>query len=318
LRSYCISHRKDVDGLGAAAIVAAATGAHVYLSDYDDLIENLKRVPEGAGRVVVCDLGSDNADLSEFLDTMKKIADRAEVTYIDHHYMAASTRQKLRKAGVKVVHDVKECSSMLAYKTFRSEVPESARLIALCGAVTDYMDDSPMATKMMEVADRQFVLLEASMLSYALSARARDEGFPEMVVAELAKMKNPHEIKGVPTAAVAQLDEVARLGDEVKVHGTKLGRLAYMATSQFSTGNIAKLLIGAFDVPVGVAFKEKQEGWYEVSLRGTSECRVHLGKTVSSVAGSLGGSGGGHWKAAGCRIPASRLQALLSALSKKV
>jgi nanoRNase/pAp phosphatase (c-di-AMP/oligoRNAs hydrolase) len=131
-------------------------------------------------------------------------------------------------------------------------------------------------------------------------------------------MKHPHEIEGVPAAAVEQLKEVVALGEEVKAKGTKLGRLAYMRTSQYSTGNVAKLLIGAFVVPVGVAFKEKQEGWYEVSLRGTSECRVHLGKAVSSMAGRLGGSGGGHRKAAGCRVPASKMDQLLASLSKKV
>jgi single-stranded DNA-specific DHH superfamily exonuclease len=318
MEAYCISHRKDIDGLASGSMAVAATGGRLILSDYDDVVDNLRKVPDDASRVIVSDLGADSADFPDFLKEMERIARRAKVSYIDHHYMSEQAKRKLRRAGVQVVHDVRECASMLTYKTLKDQLPEGARLNALCGAVTDYMDDSPMAKKMMERGDRHFVLLEATLLSLALGNRAEEEGFPEMVVAELARMKLPHRIEGVPEAAVRQLEREAALGEEVKKGGTRLGRLAYMVTSQYSTGNVAKLLIGAFDVPVGVSMKEKNPGWYEVSLRGTSECRVHLGRTIAKVALALGGSGGGHRKAAGCRIPASKADEMLSALAKKV
>jgi RecJ-like exonuclease len=216
------------------------------------------------------------------------------------------------------VHDTSECASILTYLTFRKVLPERARLIALCGAVTDYMDDAPVAKKLMEQGDRQFVLYEASMLSFALGGMEAKEGFPELVVEELSKMKHPHEIPGVPQAAMEELEKVSRLGDQVKAQGKKKGRLAYMVTTQYSTGQIAKLLIGAFEVPVGVAMKEKQQGWYEVSLRSTSEGRVHLGRTIAKISARLGGSGGGHRKAAGCRVPVSKVKEMLGALAKKV
>jgi oligoribonuclease NrnB/cAMP/cGMP phosphodiesterase (DHH superfamily) len=318
LKTFCISHRKDVDGLGAASLVVAATGASVLLSDYDDLVENLGRVPDDTEHLVLCDMGADNSDLGDFLAEMKRLAKRGKVTYVDHHYLGEAAKRKLRRAGVRLVHNDKECASMLTYATFKAGLPERARLIALCGAVTDYMDDSPQAKKMMEQADRQFVLLEASMLSYALGRRAGEDGFPEMVVKELSKMKHPHEIDGVPEAAVEQLAEVARLGEYVKTEGRLMGRLAYMVTTQHSTGNVAKLLIGAFGVPVGVALKEKEPGWYEVSLRSTSECKVHLGRTIAKIAARLGGSGGGHRKAAGCRLPVSKVDAMLKGLATAV
>jgi RecJ-like exonuclease len=318
LKAFCVSHVKDVDGLGSAALVVAATGAEVILSDYDDLLDNLERVPPGIEEFVLCDLGVDNATLNGLLKRLKKIAEDAKVTYIDHHFMTPATKRRLKRIGVKLIHDENECSSMLAYLTYKDSLPERARLIALCGAVTDYTDDSPAAKKLMEQADRQFVLLEATMLAYALGRKGGQGGFPETVVSLLSKMKHPHEIADVPRLAVDQLVEVARLGEQVKEQGTKMGRLAYMITDQHSTGNTAKLLVGAFEVPVGVALKEKQPGWYEVSLRSTSECRVHLGRTIDRIARRLGGNGGGHRKAAGCRIPVSKVDAMLSELSKKV
>ncbi len=318
MKVFCISHRKDVDGLGACAMAVAATGGKVMLTDYDDFVTNLRAVPDDADRIIITDVGADSADFPLYLAEIKRIARHADVTHIDHHYMSPSAKREVRKAGVKLVHDVAECASMLTYKTLKESLPERARLIALCGAVTDYMDDSPMAKKLMEQGDRQFVLLEATLLALALGRKAEEEGFPEMIVEELSRMRHPHEIPGVPQAAIEQLDREARLGEFVKAHGKKKGRLAYMVTTQYSTGNVAKLLIGAFGVPVGVAMKEKQAGWYEVSLRSTSEARIHLGTSIGKISSKLGGSGGGHRKAAGCRIPVSKAEEMIDALAKKV
>ena len=316
--AYCVSHRKDIDGVGAAALASAATGGQVILSDYDDLIANLARIPDTAQRLVISDLGSDGAEFPEFVKELKRIAKRAKVTYVDHHYASSVSKAKLRRAGVEVVHDVGECASMLTYRTFRGSLPEGARYLAMYGAVTDYMDGSPLAKAMIEKADRQFVLLESTLLALALGRNSEKTGYAEMVVGELSRMRYPHEIPGVPSAAVEQLAIEASLSEQVRAQGTKKGRLAFMVTSQYSTGNVAKLLIGAFDVPVGVAMKEKQNGWYEVSLRGTSGCRVHLGRTIAKISANLGGSGGGHRTAAGCRVPAQRSDEMIDSLARVV
>ena len=299
-------------------MAVAATGGEIILTDYDDFVDNLRKVPDRAERLVITDVGADSADFPNYLEEVKRIAKHAKVTHIDHHYMSPAAKNQVRNAGVNLVHDVTECASMLTYETFKHVLPERARLIALCGAVTDYMDDSPLAKKLMEQGDRHFVLLEATLLSEALGLKGSEEGFPEMVVRELSKMKHPHEIRGVPEAAIEQLRREAHLGEIVKANGKKLGRVAYMVTDEYSTGIVAKLLIGAFEVPVGVAMKKKQQGWYEVSLRSTSEARIHLGTTIGKISARLGGSGGGHRKAAGCRIPVSRAGEMLKALAAKV
>ena len=318
LKGYCLSHKKDIDGLGSGSLSVAATGGQILLSDYDDMVDNLRKVPDDADRVVLSDLGADSADFPDFLKEMKRIAKHAKVTYIDHHYMSQPAKRSLKKAGVQVVHDVKECASMLTYKTFKDKLPPEAKFNALFGAVTDYMDDSPLAKKLMERSDRQFVILEATMLSLALGKRGDEDGYPEMIVGELAKMRLPHTIAGVPEAAVEQLGREAQIALEVKAGGTRRGRLAYMVTTQHSTGNVAKLLIGAFDVPVGVALKEKHPGWYEVSYRSTSECRIHLGRALAKVVAGRGGSGGGHRRAAGCRVPKSKAEDMLDMMARKV
>jgi oligoribonuclease NrnB/cAMP/cGMP phosphodiesterase (DHH superfamily) len=319
LRNFCISHSKDVDGIGSAALVLAARGGGFKLTGYDEVLEDLGEVPAGVDSFVLCDIGVDQSRLAQFVDQLGALAKRCEVTYIDHHYLSAESARRLRRAGVKLVHDVEECASMLTYQTFRSELPEEAKKIALYGAVTDYMDASPLAKKMMEREDRLFILLEAGLLSNSVAERGDDMEYVRMLAEELSKMKQPHEIDRVPKLAVEQLRRTLNVARDVKRGGKKMEMLAYMKTDEHATGSIAKLLIGAFDVPVGVAFREKNEpGWYEVSFRGTSDCKVHLGRVVGRLAEKYGGGGGGHKLAAGCRIPRGKIVSLLKDLNRRL
>ncbi len=317
--SFCISHAKDVDGIGSAALVLAARGGGFKLTGYDEVLKDLEEVPVGVDSFVLCDIGVDLSRVSQFVDRLGALANRCEVTYIDHHYLPDEAKRRLRREGVKLAHEVEECASMLTYQTFRRELPEEAKKIALYGAVTDYMDASPLAEKMMEREDRLFILLEATLLSNSVADRGDDMNYVRMLAEELSRMKQPHEIDQVATQAVEQLRRTVRLAREVKRGGKRTGMVAYMQTDQHATGSIAKLLLGAFDVPVGVAFREKEEpGWYEVSLRGTSDCKVHLGRVVGRLAERHGGSGGGHRLAAGCRIPKGKMLSLVKELNRRL
>jgi RecJ-like exonuclease len=319
MRNFCISHSKDVDGIGSAALVVAARGGRFKLTSYDDVFGDLDNVPKDIDELVLCDIGTDPAKAGEFVSKLGGLAKRCRVTYIDHHYIDESSKKKIRKHGIRLVHNTKECASMLTYKTLIKELPEEAGKIALYGAVTDYMDNSPRAKQLMERSDRHYILLEATLLSHALARKGDDVEFVNSVVGELAKMRQPHEIDDVVGLAIEQLNEVALLTMEVKRLGMKLKRVAYANTTQQATGNVAKLLNGAFNTPVGVSFREKsQKGWYEVSLRGTSECRVHLGRAVGKLVQKYGGAGGGHRLAAGCRIPKDRMESFLLQLDKIV
>lgn len=315
---HCISHIKDVDGVSSAALVLAAKGGTFRLTDYDDLLREVDAVPASATSVTICDLGTNSSNFSDFVRGLAALRKRMPVTYIDHHYLTDEAKKAILGTGVDLHHDVRDCASMLTYLTYRESLPEGARLLALYGAVTDYMDTSANASQMMETFDRQFVLLECTLLSYALAKNGRDYSYPEMLVRELSAMKAPHSIGNVGQEALAQAEVVRLLADEVRTKGTRLGKLAYMKTSESATGNVAKLLLGAFGVPVGVAYKEKGGGTAEFSLRGTSESKIHLGKEIGLIAQKHQGSGGGHEKAAGCSVPTSQVQGLLADLEARL
>jgi len=315
---HCISHVKDVDGVTSAALVLAAKGGTFRLTDYDDVIKEMDAVPASATSLTICDLGTNASNFSEFVGRLAALAKRMPVTYIDHHYLTEEAKEQILDSGVDLRHDDRDCASMLTYMAYKASLPEGARLLALYGAVTDYMDASANASQMMETFDRQFVLLECTMLAFALAKNGRDYSYPEMLVKELALMKTPHSIDNVGQDALEQAEVVRLLAEDVKSKGTRLGRLAYMKTGESATGNVAKLLLGAFGVPVGVAYKEKAGGVAEFSLRSTSESKIHLGKEIGLIAQKHGGSGGGHEKAAGCSVPSSEVQGLLRDLESRV
>jgi RecJ-like exonuclease len=315
---HCISHIKDVDGVASAALVLSARGGTFRLTDYDELFKEMDAVPASATSLTICDLGTNASNFPEFVSRLAGLAKRMPVTYIDHHYLTEEGKSQLLRTGVEVRHDVRDCASVLTYLAYKDSQPEEARLLALYGAVTDYMDGSAVAAQMMETFDRQFILLECTLLSYALAKNGRDHAYPEMLVKELALMKAPHSIDDVGREALEQAEVVRKLAEEVKTKGTRMGRLAYMKTEQSATGNVAKLLLGAFGVSLGVAYKEKAGGMAEFSLRSTSESKIHLGKEIGLIAQKHGGSGGGHDKAAGCSVPSSEVQGLLKDLEARL
>ena len=297
--------------------MVAATGGDFLLTDYDTLLSDLGRVPKGVDRLVLCDMGVDGSDEGPFVEALGAIASRAAVTYIDHHLLRRKAERRIEGLGVELVHDEGECASMLTYANFMGALPPAAWQVPLLGAVTDGMDDSPMSRRMIEGTDRLHILAEASLLSNAVLANRGDRAFLRAVVRGLSRMAEPHEIEGVEGAAFRQLRRSKELVRLIAERGRKLRGLAYVVLPEGTRGNVAELIPGAMDVPVGVSLAPAGAR-YLVELRGTSRCKAHLGKAISEVAAMYGGSGGGHRLAAGGTIPASSAEDSLRALDGRL
>src|SRR5208283_732371 len=177
--------------------------------DYDSLFDALDDLPPGLEELYICDLGTDQSRFGRFLERLGRLSENVSITYIDHHYISPDDRAALKRLPIKLVHSVNDCAGMLTYLTFRSSLPEEAKMVSLYAAVTDYMDGSRNARRIMETYERHLVLLESTLLSYALAMNGKDPQYPRMLVEELSRMRLPHQIPGVPEAAVAQANVVA-------------------------------------------------------------------------------------------------------------
>lgn len=320
----CVSHKEDADGICSGAIIKAAFDASkVVLVDYSNLIAKLEKVAsyDKIEKLFVCDLGLSKKNEQKFVDLLDKISSSgAEVTYIDHHDISKETAQGLKKAGVALVHTTDECTSVQTYAKYKKKLPPHAAFFAAMGALTDYMEARPLAAEIVPKFDRQFLMLEASALSYMISANQHDDDFLVRAVETLAKMKYPHDIRGGFEIAEKYAKSVARAVETIQESIVRLDNVAHApSTVELSSSMVVNFVLGSSGKPVAMVYKLKDDiNSYIFSIRGSPESKVHLGRLVNEVASSLGGSGGGHDRACGAVIPKERLKEFIELVDKRI
>src|ERR671932_2408385 len=231
--SVCISHKEDVDGISSAALIKAAFRIKsVVLVDYSNLISTLEKLTATIGtgqktdRVFLCDLGLSKRNEQRFIDIIGGIISNGfKVTYVDHHELRPETATALRKKGVTLVHSVDECTSVQIYSKFKKKLKTHAAFIAAAGALTDYMENRPIASSIVSRFDRQFLMLEATVLSYIISANQHDEKFLIKIVDTLAEMKYPHDIEGSFSIAEKYVQKISETVKSVERSIVKMDNL---------------------------------------------------------------------------------------------
>ena len=320
-----MSHKEDVDGLASAALVKAAFDTtSTVLCDYPSLIPRLEKLAGSEKKIeklFICDLGLSKKNEAKFVELLAKLSDAGtDVVYIDHHDISAETTKALKKAGVALVHTVDECTSVQVYNKYKKKLPAHAVFLAAMGALTDYMEAKPVASGLVSRYDRQFLMLEATSMSYMISSSQKNEEFLEKIVDTLAKMKYPHDVKGGFELAEKYAKKVANAVQTIQEGIVKLNNLAHApSTVDLSSSMVVNFVLGSTGKPAAMVYKLKEDiGSYVVSIRGSKECKVHLGRLVNEVASDLGGSGGGHDRACGAVVPKDMLEKFIATLDSRI
>ncbi len=323
--SFCISHKEDVDGICSAALIKAAFDiSKVILVDYANLIQRLEKVATMLDKIeqlFICDLGLSKKNEQKFAELLQRIVSTgAEVIYIDHHDISKETLQALKKADVTVIRTIEECTSIQVYTRYMKKLPDHAAFFAAMGALTDYMENKPLASAIVSRFDRQFLMLESTALSYMISSNQHDDSFLIKMVETLAKMKYPHDIKGGFDMAEKFAKKVANAVESIQESIVKLDNIAYApSTVELSSSMVVNFVLGSSGKPAAMVYKLKDDiKSYVVSIRGSANCKVHLGRLTNDIASELGGSGGGHDRACGAVIPKANLQKFIEILNSKI
>ena len=318
----CLSHKEDADGISSAALIKQAVGGNSVLVDYPGQMEALQQIAsdDTLKTLYICDLGLSNKNQDEFIEVMTSLRKRrVSVTYIDHHDLDPKIIKQLEKIKVTMIHDTNECTSVLAYDKFKSKLNDHATFIAACAAITDYMEDRPLASKLLQIYDRQFALISATVLTYNIVGHQKDPDYLLYLVEELAESKYPHEIPNSFEFAQIQVGKLADMIAKVKSGLKTKKNFGYMEILDSGASGAVNFVLGLSGKDVGVAYKERiDHGIYAVSIRGSKSCKVHLGRIVNPLATSLGGSGGGHDKACGAVIPKTKIKKFLNEFNKKL
>lgn len=300
MKSICVSHLKDVDGCVCAVLFKLAIKSGFLLTNYGNIINYLSNIDNDYDYVYVCDLGMNNSILEQF----RRIRQFAELTYIDHHPLSNDLLKKLEQINVKIVHDLRDCASVLCYNLLNEFLPREAGLLASYAAISDRLEDGPIAKRIIQKHDREFILFETMLLSYALETA--DVKFKKRIVRQLSKLIPPHKIKDVTKSALKQADRITELRNELPSIASTFGKTAYVQAKKDSLGMIANLLLDVCEANIGIAYKPAPKKDYsDISIRGSNDLKTDLGKMVSQLAETFGGFGGGHPKASGARIPTS-------------
>jgi single-stranded-DNA-specific exonuclease len=325
----CVSHKEDVDGISSAALIKAAFRAKIIiLVDYANIISNLEELAalsfapkKKIHKIFICDLGLSKKNEQIFKDIVGKIVSNGtEVTYIDHHDLSGETAVSLMKIGVKLIHTFEECTSVQIYNKFKSKLEPHSAFVAAAAALTDYMESKPLASSIVPRFDKQFLMLEATALSYMISASQRDNKFLIKIVNALAKMKYPHEIKGGFSLAEKYVKRLSEAVKSIEKSIVKIDNLAYVhSTLELSAGTIVNFVLGTSEKPVAMVFKLKNNiNSYVISIRASQDFKFHVGRLVNDIASDLGGSGGGHDKACGAVVPKDKLEQFIESLNRRI
>ena len=318
----CLSHKEDADGISSAALIKEAFGGDTVLEDYPGMMDALNKLnqDEKLKTLYICDLGLSKKNQDEFVEILSELRKKkVSITYIDHHDIDKKIVKKLENLKVKLIHDITECTSVLVYYSYKSKLSEHSAFIAACAAITDYMEDRPQAAKLLQIYDRQFALINATVLTFNVVGHQKDPDYLLYLVDELAESKYPHQIPNTFEFAQIQVEKLSSMVGKVKKSMKLMKNLAFMEMLDSGASGAVNFVLGLSGKDVGVAYKERVgHGIYAVSIRGSKACKIHLGKLVNPLATELGGSGGGHDKACGAVIPKTKMKQFLKEFNSKL
>jgi len=321
LKSICISHKEDVDGLVSAALLQNALKVkNIFLADYPSLLNVLDIVisicskNKKFSRVFICDLGLNKKNQNIFIEKLQVlISNNVQIVYIDHHYLEDQIKDTLKKIGVRLIHDVEECTSVQIYYLCKNKLNSKFSFYASAAALTDYMESKPMASILVSKYDRTFLMLESCFLSYMISSSQKNIDFLKYVSKSISIFKLPHEIKNGFYLVKQFSDKISNALNIIESKIIKMNNIAYLQHDlDLASSMIVNFVLGLSGKQVGIAFKLKDNiNSYVLSIRGSKDCSYHLGKLVNELTSNLNGSGGGHDKACGAVIPEENLELFL-------
>jgi RecJ-like exonuclease len=324
----CISHKEDVDGISSAVLIKTAFKVNtVILVDYANMIKTLRSMVSSIfnsltkiDHLFICDLGLSKKNENEFVQILKEMIEaKCKVTYIDHHDLDKKILLELKKIGVKLFHSTDECTSIHIYNKYKRKFSSYSAFIAAAAALTDYLETKPIASNLVSRFDRQFLMLEATALSYMISSSQHDNDFLMTIVDDLLQNKYPHDIEGGFLRAEKHARKVLSVVKSIENSIVLNKNLAYVRiNSELPSSMVVNFVLGISGKPVALVYKTKEEiNSCIISIRGSNECKVHLGRIVNSLSSALSGSGGGHAKASGAVIPKDKFSEFIRQLDKK-
>ncbi|MBS7641185.1 MAG: DHHA1 domain-containing protein [Candidatus Bathyarchaeia archaeon] len=302
----------DGDGICSGALALAANpDAKIFFTHPFGLLEDLKNASAG-DVVIVCDIALSENNVSQILERFSDLSVSGNLIYIDHHPLPEWL--PVESIPGIVIYDVGASSSELTYRFFESELAWPMDRVAIYGAIADYMDDTPIINKLLGGWDKRAVYFEVGVLVQGLEGHKRDYDFKRSIVSHLSLGLPPSLHQSLLTSAIESAKREEEIIRGLKEHIQIYGEVAYTLDFPFPLGKTAIYARALAGTRIGVA-GERRSGLIDMSIR-TCEERIDLNRILRRITLKLGGSGGGHPKAAGARIPEENFQKFIKELNE--
>src|SRR5215467_13706433 len=243
----CLSHKEDADGICSASLIRQAFGGETKLVDYPGLMNELTQLKndENLKTLYICDLGLSKTNQDQFVDLLSHLRkNKVSVTYIDHHDIEEPIKKKIKSLKVKLIHTISECTTVQVYNEYKSKLTDHSSFLAACAAVTDYMEDRPLGSKALQRFDKQFVLLEATVLTFTITSHQKDSEYLLYLVDELSESKYPHQMPNTFEFARLQAEKISSVIQKVKENMKKMKNLAYMEVIDSGASMVVNFVLG--------------------------------------------------------------------------
>ncbi|MGQ9760186.1 MAG: DHHA1 domain-containing protein [Candidatus Methanomethylicaceae archaeon] len=300
----------DGDGICSASIALSAfKKARLFFTHPVGLAADLRQVD---GDLLVVDVALPSKVYEDVLKEIDRILeDGHKVFYVDHHpYPPSFSPESFRG---ELIHSLSASASELTFMRFKDQLDPDISRVAIYGAIGDYLDRTYNVEKLLEFWDKRLLYLESGLLVQAIDSMGRNHDAKRELARYLSENKLPSGDEKIVKRALSEtiIEEEMRklIAEEAKVVGT----VAYVIDLKWSLGKSAIYARAATNTIVGIG-AESRKDFVDMSLRTPVE-GLELNKEVIEVAGRLGGSGGGHAKAAGARVPAERFKDFIEELN---
>ncbi|MGC8937088.1 MAG: DHHA1 domain-containing protein, partial [Candidatus Methanomethylicaceae archaeon] len=236
------------------------------------------------------------------------------IIYIDHHpYPPNFTAEGFPG---ELIHSLNASASELTFVRFKSRLDPHMSRVAIYGAIGDYLDRTYNVERLLEYWDKRLLYLESGLLVQAIESMGRNHDAKRELARYLSENNLPSADEKIVKRAISETMVEEDMRKVIEEEAKVLGNIAYVIDLKWSLGKSAIYARAAKNVMIGVG-AESRKDFVDMSLRTPIEW-LELNKYVIEIAGRLGGSGGGHAKAAGARVPRERFKEFLEELNSAI
>ncbi|AFC98830.1 Single-stranded DNA-specific exonuclease (RecJ-like) [Methanocella conradii HZ254] len=301
----------DSDGLCSGALALAACGdSPVYFTNPVSVLTDIEEA-RGYDRIVVCDIAINLPRSAQMRDKFESLAKSSEVIYIDHHPLPPGF------SAPWLFHDTGASASELTFNYFSNDLSPDMSRVAMYGAIGDYEDMTPGARRILQDWDMRSLYYQAGTLSQGIEIGRRDYEFKRGLVRQLAQNTLPSEIGMLAKNALIAARHEDEMRRRVQSEVVRMKNIAYVLDMNGCMGKAAIFarVYGKAVVGISAEYRDHRDA-YDFSARGIGD--VDLNIIIGDVASRNGGTGGGHPRAAGGRIPAKNMNQFLLDLDKAI